>query len=121
MTRFAFSLFLAVVLVGCASSYRPVIDPQTSAHPERYEADLAACKGLAAQGAGAGTGALAGAGIGYALGQVLARTMGGRGQADHAARGSAVVGGATMAAQANAAELAAIKACMSGRGYSVIR
>ena len=121
MKRTLLATFLIALLTGCASSYRPVIDPQTSARPERYETDLAQCRELATQGVGAGTGALVGAGAGYLLGQVLARAMGGRGQADYISRGAAVSGGVTGAAQGIAVELEAVKTCMTRRGYSVIR
>ena len=115
------ALFLTALLTACASSYRPVIDPQTSAKPERYETDLADCQRLASQGPGAGTGAAVGAGAGYLLGQVLARAMGARGSANEVGRGAAVMGAVSGAATGGATEIEAVRTCMARRGYSVIR
>ena len=39
------------LLAGC-SVYRPIIDPKTSQHPDRYETDLGECRQLAESATG---------------------------------------------------------------------
>ncbi|HEX7053165.1 MAG TPA: hypothetical protein VF211_04425 [Burkholderiales bacterium] len=51
-TRAALAAAALMLLAACA--YRPVIDPKTSAHPERFQADLAECRQLAGIGAARG-------------------------------------------------------------------
>src|SRR4051812_50214001 len=67
----ALPMMMMTVVAGCGA-HRPVIDPKTSAHPERYETDLSECQQLAAQAPGAGSGAAGGAAIGAAIGAGVA-------------------------------------------------
>src|SRR4051812_50202278 len=71
----ALPMMMMTVVAGCGA-HRPVIDPKTSAHPERYETDLAECQQLAHQAPGAGAGAAGGAAIGAAIGAGVAVAAG---------------------------------------------
>src|SRR5690242_8911374 len=107
------------VLAGCGA-HRPVIDPKTSAHPERYEADLSECQQLAQQAPGAGAGAAGGAAIGAAIGAGVAVASGHKASAGQAAGGAAVLGGAKGAGSGAQERNKMVSTCMKGRGYAVL-
>jgi hypothetical protein len=106
-------------LAGCGA-HRPVIDPKSSAHPERYESDLAECQQLAQQAPGAGTGAAGGAAIGAAIGAGVAVASGHKASAGQAAGGAAVLGGAKGAGSGANEQKQMVSRCMKGRGYAVL-
>ena len=107
------------MLAGCGA-HRPVIDPKTSAHPERYETDLSECQQLAEQAPGAGSGAAGGAAIGAALGAGVAVASGHKASAGQAAGGAAVLGGAKGAGSGAQERRHMVSNCMKGRGYAVL-
>src|SRR5204862_7469983 len=115
----ALALMVILVLAGCGA-HRPVIDPKTSAHPERYESDLAECQQLAQQAPGAGAGAAGGAAIGAAIGAGVAVASGHKTSAGQAAGGAAVLGGAKGAGSGAQERHHMVSTCMKGRGYSVL-
>ena len=108
----ALAPMVILVLAGCGA-HRPVIDPKTSAHPERYESDLAECQQLAQQAPGAGTGAAGGAAIGAAIGAGVAVASGHKASAGQAAGGAAVLGGAKGAGGDTATESRPIRRAKS--------
>jgi len=110
---------IVVLLVGCGA-HRPVIDPKTSAHPERYETDLAECQQLAHQAPGAGAGAAGGAAIGAAIGAGVAVASGHKASAGQAAGGAAVLGGAKGAGSGTQEQRHMVSSCLKGRGYAVL-
>src|SRR5437868_4872907 len=110
---------MMTVVAGCGA-HRPVVDPKTSAHPERYESDLAECQQLAQQAPGGGAGAVAGAGVGAALGAGLAVATGHKGVAGQMAGGGAVIGGARGAGAGAHERRQIVSNCMKGRGHAVL-
>jgi len=110
---------MMVVLAGCGA-HRPVIDPKASAHPERYETDLAECQQLAQQAPGAGAGAAGGAAIGAAIGAGVAVASGHKASAGQAAGGAAVLGGAKGAGSGAQERNKMVSTCLRGRGYAVL-
>ena len=116
--RVALPLLLALSLAACA--YRPVVDPKTSAHPERYEADLAECRQLAEQGAHPGGSAAGGALVGAGVGAAFAVATGHKDAVGQAAGGGAVLGGAKGAGSGANEERAIVRNCMKGRGHAVL-
>ena len=108
-----------LAIVGCGA-HRPVVDPKTSQHPERYEADLAECQQLAQQAPGAGGGAVAGAAVGTAIGAGLAVATGHKGVAGQMAGGGAVIGGAKGAGAGARERRQIVSNCMKGRGHAVL-
>ena len=115
---FAAVPLLMFMLAGCA--YKPVIDAKTSAHPERYDADLAECRELAKQGANPGGSAAGGALIGAGVGAAFAAATGNRDAAGRAAGGGAVLGGAKGAGTGADEQRTIVRNCMNGRGYRVL-
>ena len=113
---------LPIVLSALAScgAHRPVIDPKTSAHPERYETDLSECQQLSQQAPGAGAGAAGGAAIGAAIGAGVAVASGHKASAGQAAGGAAVLGGAKGAGSGAHERDKMVSTCMKGRGYAVL-
>jgi len=116
--RFLAAPLLLLVLAGCA--YRPVVDAKTSAHPERYDSDLADCRELAKQGANPGGSAAGGALIGAGVGAAFAAATGNRDAAGRAAGGGAVLGGAKGAGTGADEQRTIVRNCMKGRGYAVL-
>ena len=110
---------VVLMLAGCGA-HRPVIDPKTSAHPERYETDLSECQQLAEQAPGAGSGAAGGAAIGAAIGAGVAVASGHKASAGQAAGGAAVLGGAKGAGSGTQERRHMVSNCMKGRGYAVL-
>lgn len=116
---------MTLAVAGCASGYRPVIDPQTSkAPPGYYEHDVAYCQNLADQvptGNEMASNALGGAALGAIAGGIIGSFSGDFGKGLAAGAG---IGGATGAARggvsAEAEKRRVIDNCMRGRGYSVL-
>jgi outer membrane lipoprotein SlyB len=108
-----------LMLAGCGA-HRPVIDPKTSAHPERYETDLSECQQLAEQAPSAGSGAAGGAAIGAVIGAGVAVASGHKASAGQAAGGAAVLGGAKGAGSGAQERRHMVSNCMKGRGYAVL-
>jgi hypothetical protein len=126
MKRIAGMVLLAFLLLSCATSYRPVVDPATIVDRNRYERDLSECGAIAdqnAKGHGAATGAVGGGLFGAGLGALLSWIFGGS-AGTGAAAGAVVggVGGAASGAGAAAADYETIyRNCMIGRGWRVLR
>jgi hypothetical protein len=110
---------LAPLLLLSACAYRPIIDPKTSAHPERFDADLAECRQYAEQAPAAGKVA-GGAGIGAAIGAGFAVATGHSDAAGRAAGGGAVIGGAKGAGASGDEKRMIVRNCLKGRGYAVL-
>jgi outer membrane lipoprotein SlyB len=108
-----------LAIAGCGA-HRPVVDPKMSAHPERYESDLAECQQLAQQAPGAGAGTVAGAGVGAALGAGVAVATGHKNLVGQAAGGGAVLGGAKGAGGGARERRQMVSNCMKGRGHAVL-
>jgi len=116
---------LGLALAGCASGYRPVIDPATSKAPPGYfNSDLAYCQNLADQVPTANEAAsqgLAGAAIGAVAGGIIGSLSGNFGTGLAAGAG---LGGATGVARggltAEQEKRRVIDNCMRNRGYSVL-
>jgi hypothetical protein len=117
-SSFAAASLLVLALAACA--YRPVVDSKTSAHPERYETDLADCRELAKQGANPGGSAAGGALIGAGVGAAFAAATGNRDAAGRAAGGGAVLGGAKGAGSGADEQKNIVRNCMKGRGHAVL-
>lgn len=113
---------LALSLTGCASTYRPLVDPRPGQTMTQYDADLNACRQYADQVAGAGTGAAMGAVGGAILTMAISAIFGNTGRAlGQAAGAGAVIGGVGGAASGNESETNVIRRCMSGRGWAVLQ
>lgn len=112
------ALALVLLVAGCASSNRVIVDTQ-GVNQAQYQKDLADCHRIADQvntGRDAGEGAVGGAVIGGLLGAIL-------GNAHSAAVGAgagAVVGGAGKAGDAQQEKKKVLKNCMRERGYKVL-
>lgn len=113
------ALPIVLLLAGCAP-HRPVVDPKMSAHPERYESDLAECQQLSQQTPGGGGGAAGGAVVGAALGAGVAVATGHKSLAGQAAGGGAVIGGAKGAGAGARERRQIVSNCMKGRGHAVL-
>lgn len=116
----------AAFVAGCAQTFRPIVDMK-AVDEAKYEQDLAECRAYADEVSPleeAGAGALFGVLVGAALGAVLGATGDGLSAGAGAVAGAAlggttgVVAGGAGGAQAQAD---VIKACLSGRGYRVLR
>ena len=134
--RYLLLLPVAVLLVvGCARTYRPPIDPTFAADGALLERDLYDCEqiarsyaedpGSAAAESGA-TGAVRGAAIGATLGAIAGAITGsaGTGAAIGAATGGAsgVIGGATAGGSSAQSQFEnAYDACMRNRGYKLLK
>ena len=116
MKLIALFLSLLLILTGCASTYRPVVDPTIGR--DSYEQDLADCRQLAGDDARAGVGAVIGGLAGAALSTLAFVGSGLR--ADHVHRGMAAVGAIAGGLGAMKGQRDIIARCMSGRGYSVL-
>lgn len=115
----------ALTLAGCATGYRPVIDPASSRAPQGYyESDLAYCQNLADQVPTANEAAsngLAGAALGAIAGGIAGSFSGdfGKGLAAGAGIGAAA-GVARGGLTAEEEKRRVIDNCMRNRGYSVL-
>ncbi len=109
---------LAVLLGGCASKQRIIIDQQGT-DMSLYQRDLAECRQYAEQvptGEEAAKGAAGGAILGAAIGAIF-------GDSRTAARGAgagAVTGGARGAGKAGNEKDRVVKNCLRNRGYRVL-
>jgi hypothetical protein len=113
----------SLLLMSCASSYRPIVDMK-GVDSARYEADLAECRAYAEEVSPAGQ-AVAGAGIAAALGAALGAVAGAfSGNAGSGAAYGASIGGVTGTAAGGAGGVSqqrqVIDRCLIGRGYSVL-
>lgn len=108
------------LLAGCAATYTPLVDYKSGGKTaEQYQADLGECRQYAGEVAGPGTGAAAGAVAGAAVGLLLSHLVGGQNNGSNARLGAGMgaLGGASGGGQS---EVAVIRKCMQGRGYSVL-
>ncbi len=124
----------ALLATGCATTYRPTIDPLTVTDSATLKKDLAECREIAQSVAGdasseavqsGATGAVRGAAIGAALGAIAGAITGraGTGAAIGAATGGAsgVIGGATAGGTSAQRHFEnAYDACMWERGYELL-
>lgn len=118
------ALFFAA---GCASSYRPPVDPTFTTDSARYQKDLAECKAIAESYSkdtgeealkGGGIGAVAGAALGAAVGAAAGAP--GAGAAIGATTGAAT--GATIGGVgAKKGYEDTYDACMRNRGYKLLK
>jgi len=119
------ALAAAFAVAGCASGYRPVIDPYTSKAPQGYyDHDLAYCQNLADQvptGNEAASNALGGAALGAIAGGIIGSFSGdfGKGLAAGAGIGAAT-GAARGTVSAEQEKRRVIDNCMRARGYNVL-
>lgn len=114
----AAALTIALLLAGCASSNRVIVDPQ-GVNQAQYQKDLAQCRQVADQvqtGRDTGEGAVGGAVIGGLLGAIFGNSH----SAAVGAGAGAVVGGAGKAGDAQQEKEKVLKNCMRGRGYRVL-
>lgn len=114
---------IAVALAGCqVAPLRmdySLIDPQ-GVDMARYEADYNGCAALANQ-TDVGERAAGGAAFGVLFGAILGAALCGRGCAGAGAQGG-IIGGTTGAVSSGVREQqTALRACLAGRGYRVIR
>jgi uncharacterized protein YcfJ len=121
----AVAVLISFAMAGCASGYRPVIDPQTSkAPPGYYESDLAYCQNLADQvptGNEMASNALGGAALGAIAGGIIGSFSGDFGKGLAAGAGLGAAGGAARGGvSAEAEKRRVIDNCMRNRGYSVL-
>jgi outer membrane lipoprotein SlyB len=113
---------ISATLCGCASTYRPLVDPKPGQTMARYESDLAECRRFAEQVAGPGTGAAVGAVAGSILSLAISAIFGNTGRAlGQAAAAGAVLGGVGGAAHGGESETQVIARCMAGRGWRVLQ
>ena len=118
MTSKLLIVALALVVAGCASSKRVVVDPQ-GVDQAQYQRDLHDCQQVAGQvstGQDAAQGAMGGAVVGGLLGAIFGNSS----TAGRMAGGGAVVGGAGRAADAEREKHQVVRNCMRGRGYRVL-
>jgi hypothetical protein len=110
------SLLGIVIIAGCASKSKPIIDP-ASVDMEQYEIDLAECEQIAEQvDQKAGESAAGGAIIGGLIGAIT-------GDSTRVVKGAgvgAVVGGAKGAGTTNKEKSRVIKNCLRNRGYKIL-
>jgi len=107
---------MSLTLIGCASTYRPVVDPKVS--PVGYERDLKECRDFAGSDARAGAFAIVGGVIGAGIG-ILA--VAGTGLKNDAFRNIGMgVGAISAGLGAMRGQRDIIARCMAGRGYSVL-
>ncbi len=116
MKKHAAILMAMLTLSGCASTYRPVVDPTIGR--DNYEQDLLDCRKLAGDDARAGVGAVIGGLAGAAISTLAFVGSGLR--ADHVHRGMAAVGAIAGGLGAMKGQRDVIARCMAGRGYSVL-
>lgn len=113
---------ISATLCGCASTYRPLVDPRPGQTMARYESDLAECRQFASQVPGVGTGAAVGAVAGSVLSLAISAIFGNTGRAlTQAAAAGAVLGGVGGAVNGGESETDVIRRCMVGRGYVVLQ
>lgn len=113
-----FTLIAALMLAGCASSDRVIIDHK-NIDDAQYQQDLNDCRQVAGQvstGRDAGEGAVGGGIIGGLLGAIFGNSR----TAAVGAGAGAVVGGAGKAGDAQQEKEKVLKNCMRGRGYRVL-
>jgi hypothetical protein len=129
----ALAIAVAVTSTGCAVA--PIANPNYSlvdpkgVDPARYDQDYRECAALANQtdvGERAASTAAAGAVAGALIGALLGVAIGGRGSAAAYGAGVGAASGVSQGAVAGAASGAqeqqvALRRCLAGRGYSVIR
>ena len=108
----------AMLLSGCASSYRPIVDMKPG-EEVRYSQDLVECQRYTQQISPEGH-AAAGAIVGALLGAALGAAVGNRDIAQRVAGVGAISGGASGAAQGMQTQVDIIRNCMRGRGYNVL-
>lgn len=116
--RTGFTLMAALILAGCASSNRVIIDHK-NVDEALYQQDLSDCRQVAGQvntGRDAGEGAVGGALFGGLLGAIFGNSS----TAAVGAGAGAVVGGAGKAGDAQQEKEKVLKNCMRGRGYRVL-
>ena len=113
----AITLSAAIILQGCASTYRPVVDPTVS--PKNYESDLVECRNFAGSDSVPVAITIIGGVIGAGIG-ILA--VAGSGLNSNAIRNTGMAVGAITAGLGAAKEQRNVVArCMAGRGYSVLQ
>ncbi|MFQ5803295.1 MAG: hypothetical protein ACE5JQ_10410 [Candidatus Methylomirabilales bacterium] len=112
---------------GCASSYRPPVDPTFTTDSARYQKDLYECKQIAESysddvGKETGKGALIGGAIGAAGGAAIGAAVGapGAGAAIGATTGAAT-GAAVGGTSAKSKYEKTYDACMRNRGYKLLK
>jgi hypothetical protein len=113
------ALPLVLVLSGCQSSgadYRPIVDRPGP----NYEADLAACQGLAKQKSYASEDTALNTGVGVAGGALLGGVLGGWSGAGIGAGVGAAGGLGKSAIDTQSARGNIVKKCMEKRGYNVV-
>lgn len=121
--RCVLALAAATLVVGCAETYRPIVDTK-GADMSSYEQDLSECRGYASQVSPAKSalgGAVLGGAAGGALGAVGGAFTGRPGF--NAARGAALGGtGGLLAGGYKGAQdqTHVVRNCMRGRGYRVL-
>ena len=109
-------LIAILALQGCASTYRPIVDPTVS--PTNYEQDLVQCRNFAGDNSAPVVVSIIGGVIGAGIG-ILA--VAGTGFNGNAIRNTGMAVGAITAGFGAIREQKAIIArCMAGRGYSVL-
>ena len=114
----AITLSAALTLSGCASTYRPIVDPTGSANPGKYEQDLAECRNFAGGDAAPVVVSVIGGVIGLAFG---ALAVAGSGISGHSVqRFGAAIGAVSAGLGAVKQQKQIVARCMSGRGYSVL-
>lgn len=111
-------LVIATLLAGCATrgaNYAPLVDTKGK-DQATYANDLSECQQFARQRADAAHGAVAGAVVAGLLGAFLAP----RGYRNELAVRAAGIGALGGAAQAGDTQENIIRACLAGRGHSVL-
>jgi outer membrane lipoprotein SlyB len=124
MQKTVASLLIVSMLAGCAiaptaNPAYSLIDPK-GVDMNRYQQDYADCTALANQ-SDAVANAAAGAAVGAIFGALLGAAIGGRDGARYGAKVGAVSGGGQGAAAGMVEQRVTLRACLQGRGYSVIR
>jgi hypothetical protein len=127
MSRKTIAIALTALLVaGCAQSYRPIVDLAPSQTRDRYEADLAQCRQLAEQldpAKEAATGAIVLGVLGAALGAALGGVTHSRNTGMLAGVGGisgVFSGGAAGAGHGMGQQIQVINYCLIHRGYAVL-
>lgn len=111
---------IVVLLAGCAATYTPLVDYKAAGfNASQYGTDLFDCRQFSQQVAGPGAGAAGGAVAGALVGTLLSRLAGGQNNGQNA-RVGAGVGALSGAAGGGQNEVAVVRKCMQGRGYSVL-
>jgi len=115
-------LCIAATLTGCASTYRPLVDPKPGQTVQAYDADLASCRAYADQVAGVGSSAAVGAAGGAILSVIISAIFGNTGRAlSQSAGAGAVLGGVGGAISGGESERDVVARCMAGRGWRVLQ